>query len=558
MRLRTKITLISMLTCVLSLCILYGVLGAYVQEYSDRQAREFCHYNALNLAAVLDQAFDSAHDISLSVIINRPIRDYVEALDRRDPAGVLFSMKETAQNALFTITGSSQYVSSVNVSSLNGQSLHWGKQGRLTPADMERADALRGMYYWGVDESGAMQGQPFLCRLLRDEQQVSMHWGYVKIYLYADKIGQLLSSSLADAFVTNVLLDEQGSVILPLSQTGNAWDDAKTHSQIRQLAHSNWRLGTALNREYLLDVRTPLIQTMQYALLLAFATWLALSVVLSHLLTRPVRRISSAMEAIGSGKFGTHLDMRRRDEMGMLAQGLNQMSDELQRLMDEAVRNHTLFIEARLNALQSQVNPHFLYNTLDNIHWMCEMRHQKEISKMVSSLSRLFRLGLSMDKSGVWPLSREIEHVRCYMDILKIRFQNTVEFAFDVQENLEDLEVPALLLQPLVENAVQHGIHDLEHGEVRVEIRAQNGMLHYSVWDNGPADAVYINRLIQNGPERGSCRGQALNNLYQRITLRFGEDARFYCTSNAHECLFMLIFPIRRVPRQHDARRNAE
>ena len=105
MRLRTKITLISMLTCVLSLCILYGVLGAYVQEYSDRQAREFCHYNALNLAAVLDQAFDSAHDISLSVIINRPIRDYVEALDRRDPAGVLFSMKEISAFAEKFVTG---------------------------------------------------------------------------------------------------------------------------------------------------------------------------------------------------------------------------------------------------------------------------------------------------------------------------------------------------------------------------------------------------------------------------------------------------------------------
>ena len=200
-----------MLTCVLSLCILYGVLGAYVQEYSDRQAREFCHYNALNLAAVLDQAFDSAHDISLSVIINRPIRGLCRGAgsprSRRRP---VLHEGNRAERAV-TITGSSQYVSSVNVSSLNGQSLHWGKQGRLTPADMERADALRGMYYWGVDESGAMQGQPFLCRLLRDEQKVSLHWGYVKIYLYADKIGQLLSSSLADAFVTNVLLDEQGA-----------------------------------------------------------------------------------------------------------------------------------------------------------------------------------------------------------------------------------------------------------------------------------------------------------------------------------------------------------
>ena len=119
---------------------------------------------------------------------------------------------------------------------------------------------------------------------------------------------------------------------------------------------------------------------------------------------------------------------------------------------------------------------------------------------MFSSLSKLFRLALSTDKTGIWPLSKEIEHVRCYIDILNLRFQGTVTFSLRMEDHLENIDVPALMLQPLIENAVQHGVRDKENGIVSVEIRTEGNQMIYQVRDNGSAVADYINHLIQNGP----------------------------------------------------------
>lgn len=113
-----------------------------------------------------------------------------------------------------------------------------------------------------------------------------------------------------------------------------------------------------------------------------------------------------------------------------------------------------------------------------------------------------------------------------------------------LQEGLENINVPSLMLQPLIENAVQHGIRDVEHGKVQVDIHAEGDRMIYRVLDNGVADAEYINHLIQNGPEPGSRKGQALNNLYQRVTLRFEQNAAFYCVSTPDGSLFELNLPI--------------
>ena len=305
-------------------------------------------------------------------------------------------------------------------------------------------------------------------------------------------------------------------------------------------------LVTRVNSRYASSASQSFLGVLRVGLVLAVAASIVLALSLSRLLIRPIRRISETMSIIGSGQFGAHLSLPRRDELGMLAQQLNHMSDELQRLLDEAVHNHTMFIEAKLNALQSQVNPHFLYNTLDNIHWMSEMHHEPEISRMISSLSKLFRLALSTGKTGIWPLSKEIEHVRCYIDILNLRFQGTVTFSLRMEDHLENIDVPALMLQPLIENAVQHGVRDKENGIVSVEIRTEGNQMIYQVRDNGSADADYINHLIQNCPEPGSRKGQALNNLYQRITLRFGQEADFHCVSTEEGSLFELRLPIKR------------
>lgn len=538
MKLRMKIILLSIGTCMLPLCLFLSLLNLSVQKQAERQAREFCYYNAQNLESVLNQAFDSAYNTSLALISNKSVRDYLT-----DPHHNLPQLEQT-QNTLYSLVDNKPFITSLNLFSPTGRRLSWGQAGQLFPEDTARADELDGMYFWGIDEIGNMKAQPFLCRLLRDSQQVSLHWGYAKIYLDADWLGRQFAFPSAD-YVSSMLCDGTGRVIFPC--VADDYDvKAGAYTEERTLNHSDWKLVTRVDSRYASSASQSFLGVLRVGLVLAVAASIVLALSLSRLLIRPIRRISETMSIIGSGQFGAHLSLPRRDELGMLAQQLNHMSDELQRLLDEAVHNHTMFIEAKLNALQSQVNPHFLYNTLDNIHWMSEMHHEPEISRMISSLSKLFRLALSTDKTGIWPLSKEIEHVRCYIDILNLRFQGTVTFSLRMEDHLENIDVPALMLQPLIENAVQHGVRDKENGIVSVEIRTEGNQMIYQVRDNGSADADYINHLIQNGPEPGSRKGQALNNLYQRITLRFGQEADFHCVSTEEGSLFELRLPIKR------------
>lgn len=542
MKLRAKIILVSIITCILPLCLLFFWMSMALQEDAVKQGQEFCYFHAENLESLLNQAFDSAYDASLSVIANRPIREYLTCDWKNAPQPELIALQENARNALYTIAGNNTYISSMNIFSMDNRQLSWGRTGKLYQTEISRALEYNGRYFWGIDNSGNMKGQPYLCRLLRDDQQVGIHWGYAKIYLYADKIEELLSSLDTNHYIRSTLQNPDGEILFPREEpSSNAVDE---YFEERSLTHTDWRLTTCLNANYSLDASQLLLDILYIGLLLALFALAILTVVLSHMLIKPIHRISETMGAVGSGEFGTHLELHRKDEIGMLSHQLNHMSDELQRLFDEAVSNHTMFIEAKLNALQSQVNPHFLYNTLDNVYWMSEMHHEHEISHMIASLSKLFRLALSTDKTGIWPLSKEIEHVRCYMDILNVRFRDTVEFSFLLQEGLENINVPSLMLQPLIENAVQHGIRDVEHGKVQVDIHAEGDRMIYRVLDNGVADAEYINHLIQNGPEPGSRKGQALNNLYQRVTLRFGQNAAFYCVSTPDGSLFELNLPI--------------
>ncbi len=542
MKLRTKIILMSITACFLPICLLFSLMYVSVQRNVDQQAQEFCRSSAQNLTVVLNQAFDSAYDASLAVLANKPVREYLtvdmDSVSRDDAIRLL----ENAQNALYTILSNNHYISSISLFSLDNRSMSWGRAGTLFAKDREKADALDGKYFWGTEEAGTLRGSPYLCRLLRDGQRVKIHWGYVKIYLYPDEIRHLLASSAAGQRIDNTLVDSDGRTMFSPQDADDTESMVYVVEQRRD--HADWRLVTRLNRAYTYDIGESLANTLYLGLVISVFAVAALSLILSHLLTQPIRRIGETMRVVGSGQFGAHLELNSRDELGALALQLNRMSDELERLFNEALSNHTMFIQAKLNALQSQVNPHFLYNTLDNIHWMCEVRHEPEISRMVFSLSNLFKLALSTDETGVWPLSKEIEHVRCYLDILNIRYQDAVEFRFQPQEGLEDIEVPALMLQPLIENAVHHGVRNIQHGIVQVDIHRADDLLIYRVRDNGTADADYINALILKGPEPGSRKGQALHNLYQRITLRFGQAASFRCISTPEGSLFELTLPI--------------
>ena len=222
------------------------------------------------------------------------------------------------------------------------------------------------------------------------------------------------------------------------------------------------------------------------------------------------------------------------------------MVDQLKQLTDDIVREHEQKQKSELDALQSQINPHFLYNALDIIVWMIEKGQPKEAVNIVTALARLFRISLSRGKNII-PVLDELEHVQNYLTIQSMRYKNKFSYAIEMEKEVKDLSIIKLVVQPLVENAIYHGM-DFMDGDGLITIRANivGDELHLSVADNGLGmkPEVVERLLIENTPvSKGS--GVGLKNVNERIKLYFGDRYGVLIESepDAGTCI-TLVLPI--------------
>jgi two-component system sensor histidine kinase YesM len=181
------------------------------------------------------------------------------------------------------------------------------------------------------------------------------------------------------------------------------------------------------------------------------------------------------MKEAEEGNLAVRFEGRQEDEIGYLGKSFNTMIEEVQKLIDMVYREQQSKREAELKSLQEQIKPHFLYNTLDTIQWMAQEHGARDIVEVVGALTRLFRIGLSRGKEMIF-LSDELEHVRSYLIIQKARYEDKFDFTLQMEDGLASCMVLKLSLQPLVENAIYHGIKERRgHGTVRVQALARTG-----------------------------------------------------------------------------------
>ncbi|MEG1593398.1 MAG: sensor histidine kinase [Oscillibacter sp.] len=237
-----------------------------------------------------------------------------------------------------------------------------------------------------------------------------------------------------------------------------------------------------------------------------------------QLLEQSVSRMEQSME--GSIYVGGTAETR---ELGGAVQRL---VDQMRKLTDDIVLEHEQKQKSQLNALQSQINPHFLYNTLDTIVWMIENHRQEDAARAVTALARFFRISLSKGKNII-PVRDELEHVRNYLLIQEMRYKNKFRYQIDAEEAALSLSTIKLVVQPIVENAIYHSM-DFMDGDGVIQIRAAvaEGVLTITVEDNGlgmPPD-VLERLLAGDGNPKGSSHGSGigLKNVQERIHLYFG------------------------------------
>ena len=241
----------------------------------------------------------------------------------------------------------------------------------------------------------------------------------------------------------------------------------------------------------------------------------------------PIRRLDQAVKELEAGGETVEVDVEGGCyEVQRLSRSIRSMVSTLRHLMDDIIEQEEQKRRSELEVLHSQINPHFLYNTLDSVIWMTECGRTQEAVQMVTSLARLFRISLSGGRRMI-PLSDELEHARHYLNIQQIRYRNRFDAQVEARPGTQGLYTLKLTVQPLLENAIYHGMAGAEEdGLIRVDAYREGDDLVIDVMDNGvgmpPEKAACL--LEEHGPESGgSGSGIGVRNVHRRVCLTFGE-----------------------------------
>ncbi len=261
---------------------------------------------------------------------------------------------------------------------------------------------------------------------------------------------------------------------------------------------------------------------------------------LSEFFAQKVHLLLSTMQQVEKGNLSTQLRDDCPDEMGQLTNSFQHMIRELDRLVVEDYKNKIILKETQLMALQAQINPHFLYNCLSQINSKALLNHQMEISQMAQLLSTFYRTTLNKGKSETLVVN-EIKNVKAYIDIQRILNDNVFDVAYQIDEKLPEQEIPNLLLQPLVENAIVHGIlpNKKRHGNLFLTVSSVNGLIHFTVMDNGIGIAPEKIPLLT----QTQSAGYGLKNVHERLQLTYGGDHGLKINSILNEST-MITFTI--------------
>ncbi|OXL86582.1 histidine kinase [Paenibacillus sp. SSG-1] len=237
---------------------------------------------------------------------------------------------------------------------------------------------------------------------------------------------------------------------------------------------------------------------------------------LSRNFTVPIRKLVQLMQAFNPGKKGLPLPTEYRNEFGSLFSGYRKLTERIETLYQSLEQQYKAQREAEIKALQAMINPHFLYNTLDQLNWMALEAGQEEISRVLELMGQMFRIGLSGGESLI-PMQDELLHVECYLKIQQFKRGQGLDWEIDCPEDLRQLLIPKLTLQPFVENAIVHGFHGRSHGRIVLNAVQEDRGIRIRIRDDGVGlrDDWKTRRRHPTG-------GYGIRNVTERIQVFFG------------------------------------
>lgn len=300
----------------------------------------------------------------------------------------------------------------------------------------------------------------------------------------------------------------------------------------RTIPSTGWRLGIWIPTRTVMAELTFLRDVLLWGCVVSVALSALLSYMGSRFITSPLNRLKRVIVRGRQGIPEENPEVYFNRDVNRLNMTYNRMVREINHLIKSVYEKEMLKINSEIKALHSQINPHFLFNTLDALYWAHVRKGEKELSFFIAQLADLMRYAIqNYGNDGLVTVRQELDQVRRYVDIMKIRWRERLQFEHDIDPDAEGCLMPKLSIQPLVENAIMHGIEPLEEGgTVRLTVRLRDGLLYCTVQDEGvgmsPERLAEIQRRLtdNNGEPMFAGRGLGLFNIHRMIRLHYGES----------------------------------
>lgn len=542
-RLLTGFLLVALLPTIAMCGIAYVGARDEILMAEERSSLRMAQYLRSELSSLLSSYPAKLNTIASDMAVIRLIRSYrkADAVEAKSLQYALMSrlISEAASLRGFMsveiVTDTGTPISKLPYSIMN-ESLF----ARIEGAN-EKFAFWVGRYRWGdlYPEASLSQRDRTVvlaARRILDYANVKL-LGYIVISFDCTELESLLPS---DAGAQIMISDEQGAVLAGVgdtqenlallaqtlsrqalpeeleSRTMNHKDDSNLVIT-GQIAASPYRLTLSIAYRQIFSGLTRMFTVIISAAVFIALMMLGIAWLLTRSVTVPVTRLSGAMRRFGAGEFEARIGDAAHDEIGMLCREFDDMAGRVCRLTEQLCEARAKEKEAVYTALQAQINPHFLYNTLDMISWMGYGASNADICKVVASLSDFFRLSLNKGEDS-FTLADELNHVKSYITIQEYRMRH-IQFRLEAPRELLNLRVPKLMVQPLVENAILHGLRPRNYrGHITISCTLEQAYLVIRVMDDGVG---FDEKLLGERTEKSTSYG--LKNIRQRLAVLYDD-----------------------------------
>ena len=506
-----------LLTTIISIISFYRI-NTYRQQLS--QYRMQCINSLDNIGITIDYFLGDVINMSLFCFQDKSIYNYLKAKDVSD---INYSYYE-ASSVMSHLANTKNFIYSIYLERIDGESINTiGPELSLTDSEKNMANFLAGMYFWSENDVSYYYGQPMnmisLVRLIRDINDANNSIGYLKINVSVDYILRYLDYlNTYDSWI----LSNNNQIVA--SYRWNTFDE-DDDGFILEYKFSNVPYVLSVNFTTP-DFSGDLVFNSELFLLILFITGFSIFVcfIVSWTMIKELNILRMMMTSVKNENFDVRIEPIGNDEVSLVVCTFNSMIERIHYLIIDNYKKEIMQREAEIKMLRYQMDPHFVYNILNMIYWVAKSEKAEESCMLINAYSKILKHSLSKSSSGFVKIRDELFIVENYVTIMQKRFCDSLKFVIDVDETLLDFLIIELSLQPLIENAIEHGIEKIGgEGTISISIFSDNENICIDISDSACLmDVENMTRMLHQ--DSSSRKGYAIKNLNDRIKLMFGYD----------------------------------